>query len=165
MDILIISNNKINESFLKEKILSAMGISAHIISFDKKTLEIGLSTDPLYSLMLSKCISKKRLIFNIKRKIDYKLLDIHLLKSEPLIHSFDILNGNQKYYLIRNLIAIKLFIEGKKLNNKDLENKIKNLFNIKIREIKENMLNKKDFLRKYKKMYKETQNKIFSFIK
>ena len=166
LDILIITENKFNERLLKESIESAIGIKSHLIALSNKELQIGLSTDPLYILMLSNCISLKRLIYNIKREINYKILDLHLLKSEPLIYNFDITYGEEKYYLIRNLVAINLFIENKKLTRKSIEQEITRIFNLQsINDIKGNLLDKKRFLSIYKKIYEKTQKKVFSFIK
>lgn len=165
LDILIISKET-NTKIIEKKLQSSIGIKPHILVLDKKNLEVGLSTDPLYLSMISKCVTKGRLIFNTKREINYKILDIHLLKSEPLIYSFDILNGEQKYYLIRNLISIKLFIENRNVDNLGIDREILKLFKIdKINIIKENMLNKKKFIEIYKEIYKQTQKNVFNFIK
>lgn len=166
VDIILITDDKVNEKLLNKSIKSKIGIKSHIIAISNKDLQIGLSTDPLYTLMLSKCISMKRLIYKSKRKINYKLLDLHLLKSEPLIHSFDITNGNEKYYLTRNLIAINLFIEDKKITKELVDKEIKSVFNLEsIGNIKDNLLDKKKFLSIYQEKYKETQNKIFNLAK
>ena len=82
IDIIIISNDKIDEKYIKNIIEDIIKIKAHILALNNRSLQIGLSTDPLYQMMLSKCIAKKRLIYRFKRKINYKLLDLHLLKSK-----------------------------------------------------------------------------------
>ncbi len=166
LDILIITESNINEKILARTIKIKLGIQAHIIKISNKELIKGLQTDPLYSLMLSKCVSLRRLIYNIKREINYKILDLHLLKSEPLMYNFNITNGEEKYYLIRNLIAINFFIENKKLTKELIDQEITAVFNLKsIDNIKDNLLNKKSFLPIYKKKYEKTQKKVFSFIK
>ncbi len=166
IDIIIVKENKVNERELKDKIQSLTGILPHIIIIDNESLKRGLETDPLYNLMLSCCVSSHRIIYNIKRKFDYKVLDLHLLKSKPLIENFDILDGEQKYYLTRNLISIKLFIENKKLTPSVTDTEIIKIFNLQdIEQLKNNMLNKKDFIDIYKKAYKKTQEAIFSLIK
>mgnify|MGYP001596333754 CR=1 FL=1 len=164
MDILIISGKKIDLGIIKEEIKKAEGIKTHIIALDNKSLSSGVSFDPVYNLMLSKCVSKNRIIFRVKRKINYKLLDINLLKSKTLIDNYDMLNGNEKYYLTMNMMSILLFMLGKKLS-KDIVNKeIERMFNVKIREIKENLLGKQDFLRSYKKIFNNTLNLILDNI-
>lgn len=164
IDILILTERKINTGMLNEKISSMTGIKTHIISLNSKTLISGLSSDPIYNMMLSKCLSSKRLIFNVKRKINYKLLDLSLLKSKSLIDNFEILNGNEKYYLTLNMVSILLFIQGRKLS-KDIVNKeTEKLFSIKINDIKENLV-KRDFLKKYKETYNRTFNLIMESIK
>jgi len=165
IDLLIINEEKVNIEILKEKIEKTIGIKAHLIFLDNKTLGLGLSTDPLYSLMLSKCLSKKRIILKIKRKINYKLLDLHLLKSKNLIDNFDILNGDEKYYLALNMISIFLFIQNKKLSKELVNHEIEKLLNISIKELKENLIDKQDFIKKYKEIYSKTFNLIMEGIK
>ena len=69
IDILIICKEKLNLENLKPLIDNQIGIKPHIILINNQSLIQGLSTDPLYQSMLSKCISKKRIIFKLKRKI------------------------------------------------------------------------------------------------
>jgi hypothetical protein len=126
----------------------------------------GLRTDPLYQAMLSRFVSKQRLIFKIKDMPDYKILDLHLIKSQSLIDNFDILTGKEKYSLTRNLIAIKLFLENKKVTNEMIDSEIMRLFKLKtINELKDNIINKLEFLRRFKEIYKKTFNKIMEGIK
>jgi len=131
---------------------------------DSKTLMAGLSKDPLYSMMLSKCVSKKRLIFNVKRDIDYKILDYQLLKSNTLIDNFDLLNGEEKYYLTLNMISILLFIKNQKLSRKVVNNEIERIFKVEIKEIKENLLDKSQYTKKYVEIYNTTFNLIMEGI-
>ena len=166
IDIIILSEEKIKENILKEKIESKTGIITHIICLSEKALRRGLGTDPLYQSMLSKCISKKRIIFKLKRKIEYKTLDLHLLKSEPMAYSFDILSGEQKYHLTRNLMSIKLFLENKKVNNESINREIIRLFKLNdINDMKNNLLEKKKFLLKYRDLYKQLSDIILKNIK
>jgi predicted nucleotidyltransferase len=163
LDILIITSEKINEGEIKKKIAARLGISADLVILNNKSLIQGLNTDPLYQMMLSRCIAKKRIIYKIKKKINYKILDIHLLNSKALIDSFDILTGKEKYYLTRNLISIKLFLEDKKLSNAAVDKAIKEEF--READIKNNVINKSKFLLKYKNIYDSLFNKIMNCIK
>jgi len=165
VDILIISDKNINLKQIIFKIESQTGIKIHIIQISNKTLIKGLSTDPLYSLMLSKCISQKRLIYKIKHKINYKILDLHLIKSKNLLNNFDILNGNEKYYLTRNLISITHFLNKNKITKRRLDEEIEKTFSLKIKDLKQNMINKEKFLKIYKKLYENTFNQIMKGIK
>ena len=166
IDIIIITEDKLSKLQIKKNLEDTVKIKIHPIILSKKALMIGLSTDPLYSMLLSKCVAKKRLIFKIKYKIDYKVLDLHLLKSKILIDNFDHLNGIDKYYLTRNMVVIFLYIKHKKINKETVDKEIKKIFNIKsIQEIKQNMLNKEEFLRLYKRFYSNTFNKIMENIK
>jgi len=166
IDILLVSKNKVKINDLINKLEKFTGIKIHIIILDNKTLINGLETDPLYIMMLSKCISKKRLIYKIKYKIDYKLLDLELLKSKLLIDNFDYLDGNEKYYFVRNIIAIYLFIQNKKISKEIVDKKIVKIFNLKgIDDLKKNKLDKVDFLKKYKSFYQQLFNLILKGIK
>ena len=165
IDILIITENKLNQKIIKENTEKKIGIKAHILFLSNKELIIGLETDPLYQIMLSKCISKKRFVYKTKHKINYKILDLHLLKSKALIDNFDVLGGNEKYDLIRNMIAISLYLDNNKLSKELVDNKIKVTFDLKdIKELKQNLLHKKDFLKEYKRIYHKTFSKIIGGI-
>lgn len=166
VDLIIISGDKLNIKYIKSSVEKRIGIETHIMLLDNRSLTEGLSTDPLYRMMLSRCIAKRRFIYEIKYKIDYKILDLHLLKSKVLIDNFDILDGNEKYYLVRNMIAITLHLRQKKVDKEKVDKEILKVFNLKdIKEIKQNMLEKNIFLKKYKVVYKKTFNKIMESIK
>lgn len=104
-------------------------------------------------MMFSKCAAKKRFVYKAVRKINYKILDLHLIKSKSLIANFDNLNGNEKYYLVRNMIAIYLFMQNRKISQENVDHEIEKIFELKIDKIKQNMLSKKIFLNKYKSTY------------
>jgi len=165
IDILIIGKKKFYVEHLENSIENKLGIKTHIIVINNETLIEGLSSDPMYSMMLSKCIAKKRFIYKIKPKINYKILDLHLLKSKTLIDNFDLLDGNEKYYLTRNMVAISLYLNQKKIDNEIVEREIIKNFRLKnIKQIKQNMIDKKQFLKKYNVIYKKTFNKIMDNI-
>lgn len=171
VDILVI--NKLNEikensnqiKEINKAIENSLGIKSHIIIIDNKSLIGGLCTDPLYQMMLGQYVSKNRVIYNIKNEINYKLLDLQLLKSKSLITNWNILNGNEKYYLTRNMLVISLFLKNKKINEKELEKEIKQSLNTTTEKIKQNLLEKTNFLKNYKKTYDILFNKIMKEIK
>lgn len=165
IDIILISEFKREIKNLSGILESKLGIKTHILLLDNKTLMKGLSTDPLYQTMLSNCVSKKRFIYNFKRKVNYKLLDVHLFKSKILIDNFDNLNGNKKYYLIRNAVAIFLYMQNKDVGRKDIDRKIEKLFDVSIEEIKQNVLNHDEFIKKYKSFHEKTFDMILEKIK
>ena len=156
IDILVISENKLDETIIQKEAKKSLGIKLHILSLTSKELAEGLAIDPIYENMLSRCISSKRLVFNVKRKIRAQILDLHLLKSKNLIDNFDILTGSEKYYLVKNLLAIALFLKGQKINDLNLESEAEHEFRIKISKIKENLLEKQSFLKKFKQIYNNT---------
>lgn len=165
IDILLINDRlQSNVKDRVEYLQMSLGIKIHLIQISNKELMKCLSSDPLYNMMLSKFISLKRVIFHVRREINYKILDLQLLKSKTLIDNYEILNGEEKYYLSLNMISILLFLNDKKLS-KDIVNKeIEKIFKIKIKEIKDNMIDK-DFLKKFKEVYNFTFNKILNGIK
>ena len=161
IDFIIITEKENNYSSTKEEVYNKFGIKADILSLSNSSLLKGLEIDPLYQVMLSKRISKNRTFYNTKNKLNYKLLDLHLMKSKVLIDNFDILSGSEKYVLVRNMIAIYLFLEGKKLNKDLIDNEIKRIFFIKdISELRQNLIDKNKFLNKYKLIYNKTFSRI-----
>ena len=165
IDIVVVSSSNTEIKPIQAKIQERTGIKADIIVIANDALIEGLSTDPLYQMMLSKCIARERFIYKIKDRIDYKVLDLHLLKSKPLIDNFDVLNGGEKYHLTRNLAAIKLFLHSKKISKESVDREIKSIFSLKdIMEIKDNLLDKKRFIAKYKRVYDETFKMILAGI-
>ena len=116
--------------------------------------------------MLTRCISRKRFIYRAKPKINYKLLDLHLLKSKLLIDNFDFLTGDEKYEMTRNLAAINQFISKKEVTKDKIDLAINNFFGKKtVQRLKNNLLLAKDFLKKYNKVYNNAQNRILKGIK
>lgn len=161
IDILIIFNEKVKMGKIAKEIEKELAIKTHIILLLHEELIAGLGTDPLYQLMLSKCVAKKRFVYKKNRKINYKLLDLHLIKSKALIDNFDFLDGNEKYKMVRNMVAIYLFLHAKKISYDLVNREIENLLNLEdVNIIKKNMLNKKDFLNRYRNLY----SRIFSII-
>lgn len=164
IDILLIVKEKTNISNVQEMLENNIGAKIHLVQIKNKELVNGLSTDPLYRIMLSRCVSKVRFIHKARQKINYRLLDLHLLRSKPLIDSFDFLTGYEKYEMVRNLIAIKQFIDKKEVSKRAIDTAIINLFGS-IDKLKNNMIQKKDFLEKYRKIYNNTENDILGGIK
>ena len=160
IDIIIISEKEEKTTEIAKEIERELAVKAHIILLTHKELMAGLETDPLYSLMLDRCVAKKRLIYKHKRKIDYKLLDLHLLKSKTLIENFDLIDGHQKYDLTRNMVAIYLFIQNKKISYDLVNKEIIIMLNVESQSIKRNIMDKNEFLSNYKAFY----NKTFSII-
>lgn len=143
-----------------------LGLPVQIISLDRKSLQQGLQQDPLFQMMMSKYLARKREIFKYKNRINYKLLDLHLLKSKTLIDNFDILTGKEKYNLVRNLLAIDLFLKEKNLERKIIEREMEKSFGKDTpRRLKENMVEKNIFLPKFRKKHGEIFHAILRGIK
>ncbi len=164
VDILIITDKNINKKMIESLVEQKTGIKAHIIILSNNEIVNGLKTDPLYHLMLSRCVAKKRFIHKTKKAINYKILDLHLLKSKTLIDNFDVLDGSEKYKFTRNIIAISSFIAGKKVTNESVNKEIKRIFGVNTHNIKYNIINKKSFLKNYILIYNKTFNKILKGI-
>jgi len=165
IDVMIISEGKADEEYARKSIEDSIKIKTHIILLDDKALIKGLETDPIYQMMLSRCIAKKRFIYKTKNKINYKLLDLHLLKSKSLIDNFGLLNGEEKYYLTRNMVAISLFLQNKKIDKEKVDKEIIRIFDLRdINDIKQNILDKNNFLKNYKNVYKKTFDMVMESI-
>ena len=157
IDILLITDEKINTTDIHKDIDEQLGIKAHIIVLNKKILREGLATDPLYQSMLSTCVAKNRFIYKVVPRIKYRILDLHLLKSKLLVDNFDILDGHEKYYLTRNLIAIAQYLKGKGVDRNQIDTEIKRIFHLNnVDEIKRNILDKGRFLKEYRMLYENT---------
>lgn len=159
IDIVVISEKSITQE-LAGNITSEIGIKSHIINLTSKELAKGIESDPLYLNIISKCVAKNRIVFNIQRKINFQLLDFHLLKSKAVINNFDYLSGREVYYLTKNMLAILLFMEGKKVSSELIDKEIKILFHLSANNIKDKILKKQEFISEYKKVY----DKIFKRI-
>lgn len=156
LDILLISEEKEYIEAIKDVIEMHTGVKTQLLLISNKQLLQGLATDPLYEMMLSRCVAKKRFIYKTEKQTNYKLLDIHLLKSKTLIDNFDLLDGSEKWYLVRNMICISLFLQSKKITLEHVEEEIKKHLGTTIQTIKKNMLLKNEFLKKYKQIYQKT---------
>ncbi|MBI2657302.1 hypothetical protein HYX08_01255 [Candidatus Woesearchaeota archaeon] len=165
IDIILLLDKKVNSGKAEQHLSKLFDLNFHVIALDYSTLLKGLETDPIYQAMLSRYVSKKRLIIRYKNKINYKLLDLHLLKSKPLTENFDFLTGNQKYGMARNMIAILLFLNNKKISNKTIDDTIKKLLKEDPKKIKDNMIiGKSEFLQEYSMLYNKLFQKILEGI-
>jgi len=165
IDIILITNNKIDSKRIENHFKESLGVKSHIIVMNFKTLLKGISTDPLFQMLVSKFVSKKRVIFKTRTTVNYKLLDLHLLKSELLIINFYFLTGRKKYKFVRNLFAIILFLDKKKINTESINKEISRCFGEDmVRNIKENLVDK-SFLEKYKRIYENTFKRIMKGVK
>lgn len=154
IDVLLLTEHKIPVHLIKQHAFKNLHIQLDLLVLDTKALLRGLATDPLYQMMLSKCVAKKRFLYHAKQDIDYKILDLHLLQSKVLLLNFDTLTGNQKYALTRNMLAIQLFLQSKKITKERVDKLICSSFDLKsIQQLKDNLLDKKTFLATYKKIY------------
>ncbi len=166
LDILLISEEKANIWWLTRELEKLTGIKIHLIQLSRADLIKGLARDPLYQLMLSQCLARKRMIYRINHVIDYKLLDLQLLQSKLLPENFDALGGKEKYYLTRNLAAIRTYLRGGNVKKEEIERLIMEQFLLSdISLIKENMISKQSFLAEYKKLYDQTFRLILGGIK
>ena len=160
VDVVAVSDKRIDGNRIENDISAALGLNVQVVVIGFKALLKGISTDPLFQMLVSRFVSEKRVIFKTKRKLNYKLLDLHLFKSKSMFDNFDVLAGDEKYKLTRNMVAIRLFIDSRKLSVAAVNYEIEKYFgkdNVKL--IKENRVGK-EFLAKYKILY----NKLFDRI-
>ncbi|MBS3157058.1 hypothetical protein J4442_02685 [Candidatus Woesearchaeota archaeon] len=159
IDVLLIKNEKLNEKGLQAKLENQLKIEMHLIHMTEGEFRKALVIDPIWRLVTNKCMAIKRIPPLPTPKLNYKYLDLQQLKSELLIINFDYSSGNEKYKWTRNLMAIYLFIKNKKLTKENIEKEIERKFNLKIEDIKNNIV-EKEFLRKYKEFYKKFEKEI-----
>lgn len=165
IDILIITNKPPNTGELEKDLISEIGIKPHILVLKKEEFIKGLSIDPLYENMLSKFVSEKRIVLDFKREIIPEILDLNLLKSNPLIENFDILNGSERYYLTKNMMAIYLFLKNKKISKETINESIKEVIGINPRDIIDNRQIEKEKINKLKQTYKSLLDEIIDLKK
>ena len=92
-------------------------------------------------------------------------MDLHLLQSKKLLDNFDNLDGNEKYHLTRNMVAIALFLKTKKVDKDSIDSEIKKRFKLdNINQLKRNMVGRSDFVKKYSALYHSTFNSIMEGI-
>lgn len=156
IDVIIIDKLKLDKTW-EEHFLEELGIKVHIICIDRNSLIRGFKTDPLFQMMLSKYISKKRELFKLDYEFNYKLLDLHLHHSQTLIAGFGLLSGKEKYNLTRNLFAIKLFLNKNKVSTEQVDLAIEHAFGKgAVKKLKNNLMEKNSFLLKFKQIYAQT---------
>jgi hypothetical protein len=159
VDIIILTNDTIDNKMLEKTTEERFGLKMHILSMKKEEFYKGVSTNPLFCSMLSNFVSLKRINMNIPQILIREILDLNILKTKDLILNFEILSGREKYYLLRNLVATKLFIEKKKITKKNMDLLIKNITGSEIEKIKDNLMDKKTVVN-IKKEYNNLLNKI-----
>ena len=165
VDVIIVDNLKPDKTW-EEHFLEELGVKVHIICINRDSLVKGLSTDPLFQMMLSKYISKKRELFRIDYYFNYKLLDLHLHHSKTLVDGFDFLSGKEKYNLTRNLFAIKLFMDGGRVSLEQVDLAIEHAFGKgTVEKLKNNLIEKKSFLPRFKNIYTQTFKTIMAQVK
>ncbi|MDO8655732.1 MAG: hypothetical protein Q7K45_00710 [Nanoarchaeota archaeon] len=153
----MIAADKTWENYFEQR----LGLKVHFICIDRKSLQQGSRQDPLFQMMLSKYLAKKREMFSFKNEYKYKILDLHLLKSKSFLDNFDMLTGREKYNLVRNMCAIRLFLQGKVLDLEVVNTEIDKIFGkLAVMRLKENMVEKKIFCSKFRKIYDETFKSI-----
>lgn len=165
IDIIIISDVIGNAHLISQRLKMLSGIDVDVLLMNNKSLSIGLQTDPLYQLMLSRCVSMARMIYKTDNKVKYRLLDLHLIKSKSFAENFDFLTERERYAHIRNVLSIKMFIENRRLNNETLEKEIKSALGYTKADILENQFDKGDLIKKYKTIYVKLASKILESIK
>jgi len=158
IDIIVVSEKnqeKITEKEIKEK----LGIEAHAIPFNKISFREALEIDPIWRLMLSRCVAKNRLAPLPKKRLKYRYLDAQMIRSKMLADNFDNLTGRERYKLMRNLMVIYLFINNKKLSAVNIEKEIKAKFRVSISDIERNLIDD-GFFKRYNEFYDQLEEEV-----
>ncbi len=165
VDAVVLTEKSVDNAAIKTHFKAALGIDIHVICLPLKELLKGLGSDPLFKMLLSRFVAKKRIILPKKRTIKHKLLDLQLLESKALIDSFDFLNGRDKYKLVRNAVAIACFLDNKSLTASLVDNEIERYFGeASVISIKENTVDA-EFLLRYKLFHKRLLKRILEGVK
>jgi len=163
IDIIIINPGNMEKEKLKNSIEENTGISPHLIFIDSESFNKGIKRDPLFRLMVDRYVSAKRAIFRKDREINYKLLDIYLLKNKNLIEGYDLFSIKQRKKLLRDFISIKLFSENKEVTIENIEKETNRLFG---KDIIESLFyygnneEKHEFIAKLKKEFNKLEKYI-----
>ena len=163
IDIIIINPGNMEKEKLKKSIEENTGISPHLIFIDSESFNKGIKRDPLFRLMVDRYVSAKRAIFRKDREINYKLLDIYLLKNKNLIEGYDLFSIKQRKKLLRDFVSIKLFSENKEVTINNIEKETNRLFG---RDIIESLFyygnneEKHKFIAKLKKEFNKLEKYI-----
>ena len=163
IDIIIINPKSIEKDRLKDSIEQNTGINPHLILIDSESFNKGIKRDPLFMLMVDRYVSSKRTIFRKDRELNYRLLDIHLLKNKNLIDGYDLFSIKQRKKLLRDFISIKLFSENREVTIKNIEKETNRLFG---KDIIENLFyygnneEKHEFIAKLKKEFNKLEKYI-----
>lgn len=162
LDIIVIGNPEGVEEFVKNN----YGIETHVIKLSYKEFYAGINMDPLYQMTINKFVAKKRIFIKKNNIINYKLMDLALVKSELIITNYEISSGREKYKLLRNAFAIKRFIENKKISKELVDKDIEDYFHKGfLEDFQKNLVNLKDFQKKFNKFYEDLFDKIMNGIK
>ncbi|HLC96622.1 MAG TPA: hypothetical protein VJH97_04830 [Candidatus Nanoarchaeia archaeon] len=163
IDIIVIDPLITDKKTLKDQIRETLGVTPHLIFIDLQILLKGIKQDPLFSLMVDRFVCKERIIFRKDKSINYKLLDVYLLKNKNLIEAFDLFTIKQRKKVIRDFVSIKLFSEDKELTAKSVEKETDRLFG---KDLIDKLAayageeSKRRFLARFKKEYRELENKL-----
>lgn len=163
IDIIIVNPQNLEKEKLKDSIEQSIGIIPHLILIDSESLNRGIRRDPLFRLMIDRCVSAKRAIFRKEREFNYKLLDIYLLRNKNLIGGYDLFSIRQRKKLLRDFISIKLFSENKEVTIKSIEKETNRLFGKGVIEslfYYGNNEEKHKFIAKLKKEFNKLENHI-----
>ena len=158
--IVILNPRNVNRERLNDAIKQSTDIEPHLILMDAESFNRGIKRDPLFRLMIDRYVSAKRAIFRKDREVNYKLLDMYLVRNKNLVEGYDLFSIKQRKKLLRDFISIKLFVENKDVTIKNIEKETKRLFG---KELIENILyygnneEKHQFIAKLKKEFKKLE--------
>lgn len=154
LDVIEIGQRTLPDDFL--------GLPLHIIVLTDLELLEGYLIEPIYRSMLSRFVSKKRILLKNKTKIVPIKLDLALLESKFLIDNLDDLSSiefDRVYKGLRNVLSIKLFLEKKDF---DLRREFKLCFGMEFNLTFRKLLSSKDFRKKLGKLYKKLELSILN---
>ncbi len=125
IDILLITEERIKEAEVYNKLTDKFNLKFHILPIDAERLEDLLATCPLTRAMLNAYISNKKVNLERKKIIDRKHLEFLLMMPEDLL---DIRLGSRVFFdNLRRLITIQHFLDDKSLKISEINSELKGL--------------------------------------
>jgi len=134
IDIVILDPEVVDKQVIKKRIRNILGIEPHLILISYHDFQKGVSRDPLFHLMIDHYVAYKRIIFKKKKSINFQFLDAHLVRNNNLLIAFESYTLQERKKVLRDIISIKLFSEGKALSHKAIRMETEKIFGKKLLE-------------------------------
>ncbi|MBI2139933.1 hypothetical protein HYU14_03345 [Candidatus Woesearchaeota archaeon] len=165
VDVILLSSTEGAYGTIGKKLEEETGLKIHLTMLSEPSLLKGIATDPLFALLMNNHIATKRMMFDAKRDLNFKLLDLHLQKSKMFIENFEMMAGSEKLKMVRNLAAIEYFMKGKKFPKQGTDALIDHTFSKGTAlRLRDNTLLKEEIKKRYRQVFDSAQKEILKGI-